>query len=124
MQNEKLKINKYREAILKREKQEQIQNKKMQEKGLLDIERIKNYLIKETPVKEIYLFGSILNNFKRTSDIDIAVSGIPDKDFLRVYSILDDFTNFNVELIDLDERNDFFRENIRKMGKRIYEREN
>lgn len=119
---EKQKLNKYRETYFARLNQQLLNNKKLQTQALLDLERIKKYLIEEVGVQEIYLFGSIIgNNFNQTSDIDIAVSGIKEEDFLKVYAKLDDFTSFNIELIDLDEKDDFLRQQIRKRGKKIYE---
>ncbi|MEW6606088.1 MAG: nucleotidyltransferase domain-containing protein [bacterium] len=120
---EKEEIDKYRESFLSRLKQQQLSNKKRQTQALFDLEKIKKYLIEEVGVKEIYLFGSIISDtFNQTSDIDLAVSGVKDEDFLKVYSKLDDFTSFNIELIDLDEKDDFLRQQIRKRGKKIYER--
>lgn len=116
-------IEKYKKTYLNRLKEQKLLNKKLHSQALSDIEKIKKYLIEEVGVNEIYLFGSIINdNFNQNSDIDLAVSGIKEEDFLKVYSKLDDFTSFNVELIDLDERDDFFRQQIRKKGKKIYER--
>lgn len=121
---ENQKLNKYREAFFARVKQQLLNNKKLQSQALRDVQGIKKHLIEEVGVKEIYLFGSIIShNFNQTSDIDIAVSGIPEEDFLKVYAKLDDFTSFNIELIDLDEKDDFLRQQIRKRGKKIYEQD-
>ena len=116
-------IEKYRESFLKRIKEERERNKERRNKALKDIERIKKYLVEEVKVREIYLFGSILkDNFNRGSDIDIAVGGLQDNEFFPVYSHLDNFTDFPIELVDLDEKDNFFRREIRKRGKKIYGR--
>jgi predicted nucleotidyltransferase len=118
-------IEKYKKTYINRLKQQKLKNKRLHTQALSDIEKIKKFLIEEAKVNEIYLFGSIVsNNFNQNSDIDIAVSGIKDEDFLKIYAKLDDFTSFNIELIDLDERDDFLRQQIRKRGKKIYERSN
>lgn len=116
-------IEKYRQSFLKRIEEEKRRNKERRNKALKDIERIKKYLVEEMKVREIYLFGSILkDNFGKGSDIDIAVSGLEDDKFFPVYSHLDNFTDFPVELVDLDEKDNFFRREIRKRGKKIYGR--
>jgi len=116
-------IKEYRENFLKRIEEEKKRNKERRSKALRDIERIKKYLVEEAKVREIYIFGSILkNNFGKNSDIDIAVSGLEETKFFPVYSNLDNFTDFSVELVDLDEKDNFFRREIRKRGKKIYER--
>lgn len=116
-------IEKYRESFLKRIEEEKRRNKERRNKALKDIERIKKYLAEEAKVREIYLFGSILkDNFGKNSDIDIAVGGLRDKEFFPVYAHLDNFTDFPIELVDLDEKDNFFRREIRKRGKKIYGR--
>lgn len=117
------KIEVYRESLLQRLKREKEEAKKSKEKALCDVERIKRYLVEDVGVKEIYLFGSIITgNFRKESDIDIAISGLGKKRFFSIWSSLDDFTDFNVELVDIDEEDDFFRQQIRRRGKKIYER--
>ncbi|MCD5390943.1 nucleotidyltransferase domain-containing protein [candidate division NPL-UPA2 bacterium] len=113
----------YRRNFLKRIEDEKRRNKERRRKALKDIEQIKKYLAEDVGVREIYLFGSILrDNFGKDSDIDIAVGGLRDDKFFPVYSDLDNFTDFQVELVDLDEEDNFFRREIRRRGKKIYER--
>jgi predicted nucleotidyltransferase len=113
----------YRRSFFKRIEEEKRRNEERRKKALEDVERIKKYLGEEVGVKEVYLFGSVLkDNFSKYSDIDIAVSGLRDDEFFPVYSHLDNFTDFSIELVDLDEKDNFFRREIRKRGKKIYER--
>lgn len=117
------KIEAYRKSLLQRLKKEREEGKKSRERALCDVEGIKRYLMEDVGVKEIYLFGSIITgNFRKKSDIDIAISDLGKKRFFSIWSSLDDFTDFNVELVDLDEKNDFFRQQVRRRGKKIYER--
>ena len=119
----KQEIESYRKNFRIRVKREEEENRESRRRALGDVERIKRYLVEDVGVREIYLFGSILReNFKKDSDIDIAIGGFGKKRFFSIWSSLDEFTDFNVELVDLDERDDFFREQIRKRGEKIYER--
>jgi len=100
---------------------EEKENRQARKRALADVKRIKKYLVNEIGVKEIYLFGSIVRkDFKKDSDIDIGISGFDEKKFFSIWCKLDELTDFNVELVDLDEKDDFFRQQIRKIGKRIY----
>lgn len=116
------KIEEYRRNFILRLKREEEENKESQKEALHDVEKIKRYLVGEAGVKEIYLFGSIVEgNFRKNSDLDVAISGFDERKFFSIWSRLDEFTDFNVDLVDLDERDDFFRRQIRERGKKIYE---
>lgn len=117
------KIEGYRRNFLLRLKREEEESRESKRMALCDVERIKKHLVEDVGVKEIYLFGSILReDFRKDSDIDIAIGGLGKKRFFSIWSHLDEFTDFNIELVDLDERNDFFRQQIRERGRKIYER--
>ena len=80
----------------------------------VDIEEIVK-LLKENGCKKIYLFGSIVNGkFKEDSDIDIAVSGLEPRKFIATYSKIIMKIDRKVDLIDLDDEDDFFVKNILK----------
>lgn len=114
-------IESYRNNFRKRLRREGEENRESRRRALGDVERIKRYLADDIGAKEIYLFGSIIRkDFRKDSDIDIAISGFDEKKFFSIWSKLDEFTDFNVELVDLDERDNFFRQQIRERGKRIY----
>ena len=116
-------IESYRKNFRIRVKREGEENRESRRRALGDVERIKRYLSDDIGAKEIYLFGSIIReDFRKDSDIDIAISGLDERKFFSIWSKLDEFTDFDVELVDLDERDDFFREQIRKRGEKIYER--
>ncbi len=64
--------------------------------------------------KKVYLFGSLLdkNAFDLNSDIDLAVSGVPDRIFYKALgSITEVVYPFNVDLIDIND----CRESIKKV---------
>ncbi|MDI6792324.1 MAG: nucleotidyltransferase domain-containing protein [bacterium] len=120
---EQRKIEDCRMNFTLRLKREEEENKKSRRKAVQDVEEIKSYLVNEAGVKEIYLFGSIVEgSFRKNSDLDIAISGFDERNFFSIWSHLDEFTDFNVDLVDLDEKDDFFRRQIRERGQKIYEK--
>lgn len=84
------------------------------------IERIVNYL-KEKGCSKILLFGSIAEGkYIRNSDIDIAVSGMNTKDFLRAIANLPLIAKQQVDLVDLDDLPLKFRKSIEVSGVILY----
>ena len=72
-------------------------------------------LLKENGCKRVYLFGSIVNGkFKKDSDIDVAISGLEPKKFIMVYSKIMMTIDRKVDLVDLDDEDDYFVKNILK----------
>jgi predicted nucleotidyltransferase len=60
--------------------------------------------------REVYLFGSAAKGkLREDSDIDMAVSGLPPKNFFRAMSEASRIFNRSLDLIDLDEDNPFTR---------------
>ena len=64
-------------------------------------------ILKEAGCDEIYVYGSILDEDKEASDIDLAVKGCPPEKFFKVYSELMFALDYPVDLIDLDRDKDF-----------------
>ncbi|MGH7886136.1 MAG: nucleotidyltransferase family protein [Thermodesulfobacteriota bacterium] len=74
---------------------------------------------KKFKVKEIYLFGSSLDNKDKAEDIDIAVKGISPNLFFDFYGKLLRYLSKPVDLVDLSERSRFS-EVIKKHSVKIY----
>lgn len=56
-----------------------------------------------------YLFGShVTGNADEYSDIDIGITGLAPQKFFAVHSMLEDATGKTVDLIDFDEKPQFF----------------
>jgi predicted nucleotidyltransferase len=73
-----------------------------------DIEAAKN-LLKEEGCRSVYLFGSLVTGTAHErSDIDIGISGLSPEKFFKVYSKLDQALTSKVDLVDFDERKDFY----------------
>ena len=67
-----------------------------------DLEIVTEYL-RSIGCSEIYLFGSVAEGDEReTSDLDIAVRGIPAKRFFAVYGEVLNRCSRPVDLVDLD----------------------
>ena len=67
-------------------------------------------ILKEEGCEEIYLYGSIAEDrFDEESDIDLAVKGIPSGEFFRVLGRLMLELDHPVDLVDLENDEDFSR---------------
>lgn len=74
-------------------------------------------ILKENGAKEVFVFGSIANGkFNENSDIDIAVKGLPTSDFYKIASILIFELENEIDLIDLDDRENRFTQILLKIG--------
>lgn len=70
-------------------------------------------------VKDVYLFGSLLDDkaFSSHSDIDLAVQGMPISSFYRAHSLLMDIIDgFDFDLVDMDACKPGVLESIKKTG--------
>ena len=60
--------------------------------------------------KEVYLFGSVAEGTDRPdSDVDLAVKGLPPREFIRAYGAAADALSKPVSLVDLDVDDPFTR---------------
>lgn len=74
-------------------------------------------ILKENGAKEVFVFGSIANGkFNENSDIDIAVTGLNEKDFYKVASILMFELENEFDLIDLDDKENRFSQMLLRVG--------
>jgi predicted nucleotidyltransferase len=73
-----------------------------------DIEKATK-LLKNEGCKNIYLFGSLITGkIHENSDIDIGISGLPPKNFFRVYAKLDRNLSNKIDLVDFDLNKEFY----------------
>ena len=81
---------------------------KIPEKYREDIEKA-TYLLKNAGSKNVYLFGSMVTGKIRVnSDIDIGVMGLAPQRYFRVWSILTNALENEVDLVDFDVSHEFF----------------
>lgn len=74
-------------------------------------------------VKQVYLFGSrAKGTARRTSDIDVAVSGAAD--FEQLKEEMEEIpTLYTIDLLNLDVcKNEYLLEDIRQYGRKIFEK--
>jgi predicted nucleotidyltransferase len=72
-----------------------------------DVKKAIAILIKKG-CKEIYLFGSLVHgDYSDSSDIDIAVTGIPKGDFFEIFGELMMSLDHRIDLINLEKRTRF-----------------
>jgi predicted nucleotidyltransferase len=77
-------------------------------------------LIKEYKVTKLIQFGSSLESFDDSKDLDFACDGLYDKNFFRFGASLEKLFNKPVDLIPLQPANSFVN-HIISTGKVIYE---
>jgi uncharacterized protein len=98
------KLTAYRLSAQKQQEQRQQQLLKRQERGL-DIAHQAAHLLKaQFGATRVVLFGSLLNveRMHLRSDIDLAVWGINDRDYLRAVAQLLDLSEFSVDLVEVE----------------------
>lgn len=66
-------------------------------------------ILSEMGCTESYLFGShATGTADKYSDIDIGIKGLPPQKFFATHSMLEDATGKSVDLVDFDEKPNFF----------------
>ncbi len=74
-------------------------------------------ILKASGATEVFIFGSIANGtFNENSDIDIAVRGIPMNDFYKIASTLMFELENEIDLIDLDDKENRFTQMLLNVG--------
>jgi predicted nucleotidyltransferase len=64
--------------------------------------------LKSFGATDVYLFGSLAKGeYRKDSDIDLAVSGIPAEKFYEAMGRAEDVLDREIDLVDLDEKNQF-----------------
>ena len=70
--------------------------------------KISNVLL-DMGCTESYIFGShVTGKTDEYSDIDIGIRGLPPQKFFATHSMLEDATGKTVDLVDFDEKPQFF----------------
>lgn len=76
-------------------------------------------IIKQFGANRMILFGSCARREKGASDIDIAVSGIAKGSFFVLVGRLIKELDVGVDIVDLDEADDYFTKRITEEGKEL-----
>jgi predicted nucleotidyltransferase len=98
---------------------EQIRNE-----ALIEVHKISRILSHEYGVKKVVLFGSLTtpHRFSFHSDIDLAVEGLKEENFLEAYGEVLINSKFKVDLVMIEQAGEKFKQRLEKEGKVIYER--
>ena len=74
-------------------------------------------ILKQHGASEVFIFGSVANgNYNDESDIDIAVKGLESSNFYKVASILMFELENEIDLIDLDDKENRFSQMLLEKG--------
>jgi predicted nucleotidyltransferase len=102
---------------------QQRQNRALADQARLELEQIVQFLLEAYPVQQIILFGSLVKGqFGSTSDIDLAVAGLPSSSFFEAYGAITRLTQFKVDLKPLESLHPHFRRRVLKQGEKLYEK--
>lgn len=119
-------LKQYKKYWNERAAKDEIKKENLRKDALKIAEGLKEILIKEFRVKKVVLFGSVLEKgcFEEDSDIDIAVEGLPKKDYFSALARLMSEGPFEIDLKPIEDVSDLFKQRIAR-GKVLYEeREN
>lgn len=116
-------LRQYKRYWNERVAKDEIKKENLRKDALKIAERLNEILIKEFYVKKVVLFGSILQKrcFEDDSDIDIAVEGLPKKDYFSALARLMMESPYEIDLKPIEDVSDLFKQRIAR-GKVLYEK--
>lgn len=115
-------LSQYRVTHQKREQQRQTEKLTRQHQGQQLAHQAAHLLKTQFGATQIILFGSMthLQRIHPSSDIDLAASGIPDRDYLRALGALQDLSGeFSFDLIQLERATPRLKEKIKQEGETL-----
>jgi len=88
-----------------------------------EAKRLAQILAVEFGVKRVYLFGSFAWGFeiRPDSDIDLAVEGLPPRQYLKAYGRLEKATRYAFDLVPLEQAKPRLHGRILKSGMLLYD---
>lgn len=94
----------YQASAQRQQEQRQQRLLKRQEQGWAIAQQAAHLLKSQFGATRVVLFGSLLNveRMHSRSDIDLAVWGIDERDYLRAVSQLLDLSDFSVDLVEAE----------------------
>ncbi len=105
-----------------KQKQQQLEEQISKNQAQNEVEVIIQILVKQFAVKKIILFGSLVRGkFNKNSDIDLAVEGVPKRDYFTAVAIANSVTSRWVDLKPLEDLEPHFRERVLATGECVYE---
>lgn len=117
----------YISAWRRRAELEKKREKMLAEKAFDTARFLTKVLVDRYGAKKVYLFGSLalylkgLKSFKISSDIDLAVQPIPKEKYFYILAEMNRMSDFEVDIIDLEDCPKILRDSILKNGILLYE---
>ena len=110
-------------AVWKQKKaQQKERDRAVTEKAKAVLPELITLLVNEFQANKIILFGSLAKGkFTETSDIDLAVGGIPPKQLFKAIGEVNSCSDFAVDLKPLEELHPHFYQRVLETGSVIYD---
>lgn len=116
-------MDKYVEYWRRRQDERQRQNRQLAKQARSDLEAVIAALVQEYDVKQIVLFGSLARGrFAHGSDVDLAVEGIPPREFFAAMALANRLTPLWIYLKPMEDLEPHFRERVFETGEVMYEK--
>ncbi len=97
--------------------------KEIKKQALAKAQQIGWLLAEKYSIQKVYLFGSLVaGNFNLQSDLDLAVEGLADEDYLKAYGLVEEIAApLKVDLISLESAMPSLRERVLEEGRVLYD---
>ena len=97
-------LGRYRASAQKREQAQQQQHQQRQEKGWRIARQAAHILKQQFGAQQVKIFGSMLNleRIHSESDLDLAVKGLDDDNYLQAVACLLDLSDLSVDLVQVE----------------------
>ena len=111
----------YQASARAKQRQKRQQLMLRQQQGLQVAHRAARLLKEQFAAKRVVLFGSLLDidRMHSHSDIDIAVWGLPEQDYLHAVSQLLDLSDFSIDLIEAEHAPEKLLKSIQDTGMKL-----
>jgi len=108
----------YRASAQKREQKRTQSHQQRQQQGWRVAHQAAQILKQELGAKRVLLFGSMLHlkRIHNESDLDLAVEGLPDQQYLQAVARLLDLSDLSVDLVQLEHTTPNLRTVIKTEG--------
>ncbi|NJL48626.1 MAG: nucleotidyltransferase domain-containing protein [Leptolyngbyaceae cyanobacterium SM2_5_2] len=108
------KMQSYVDTARRRQQKHQENLRQRQQQGLKLAHLAAQILRGEFEVHRVVLFGSVLSEdtFHETSDLDLAVWGLPPSDYIKAVARLMELPEFSIDLVEAEMASTYLREAI------------
>ncbi len=115
------KINPYLSYWKTKQQETQLYNQTLAQRAKESLVPIIDYLTQNFNIKKIILFGSLVKgNFCETSDIDLAVEGIPAEDYFPTLAKINTMSDRWIDLKPIESLDPHFLKRVLEAGECLY----